>query len=104
MASNLPPGCRESDIPGSRPEDEAWEKLLDEFHATLGHDEAILYNQLVIQDLVEEAIQFGLDKGRQECELSNKESDFYCSEYLKKEILRAIEEAFSQEPKEDFLK
>lgn len=26
---NLPPGCSVSDIPGNRPEDEAWEKLWD---------------------------------------------------------------------------
>ena len=28
--SNLPPGCSESDIPGNRPEDVAWDNLLDE--------------------------------------------------------------------------
>lgn len=27
---NMPPGCSESDIPGNTPEDEAWEKLIDE--------------------------------------------------------------------------
>ena len=29
MASNLPPGCSPSDIPGNRPEDEAWEQVFD---------------------------------------------------------------------------
>lgn len=28
--SNLPPGCSVSDIPGNRPEDEAWELLFDD--------------------------------------------------------------------------
>lgn len=27
--SNLPPGCSVSDIPGNRPEDEAWDKWFD---------------------------------------------------------------------------
>jgi hypothetical protein len=35
MASNLPPGCRESDIPGNRPEDIAHEKLVDEIESAL---------------------------------------------------------------------
>jgi hypothetical protein len=35
MASNLPPGCRESDIPGNRPEDIAYEKLVDEIENAL---------------------------------------------------------------------
>jgi hypothetical protein len=35
MASNLPPGCRESDIPGNRPEDIAYEKLVDEIESAL---------------------------------------------------------------------
>jgi hypothetical protein len=26
---NLPPGCSVSDIPGNRPEDQAWEELWD---------------------------------------------------------------------------
>ena len=29
MASNLPPGCNESDIPGNRPEDAAWGNAWD---------------------------------------------------------------------------
>lgn len=29
MASNLPPGCTDSMIPGNRPEDEAWERLFE---------------------------------------------------------------------------
>ena len=33
--SNLPPGCRESDLPGNRPEDVAWDKYLDEVLDTL---------------------------------------------------------------------
>jgi hypothetical protein len=35
MASNLPPGCRESDIPGNRPEDIAHEKLVEEIETVL---------------------------------------------------------------------
>ena len=34
--SNLPPGCRESDIPGNRPEEVAWE----EFHEQIDSDMA----------------------------------------------------------------
>lgn len=29
--SNLPPGCRVSDIPGNRPEDEMWESIIENF-------------------------------------------------------------------------
>jgi hypothetical protein len=29
--SNLPPGCRVSDIPGNRPEDAEWEIIYDNF-------------------------------------------------------------------------
>ena len=40
-SSNLPPGVTESMIPGNRPEDIAWEKLLDEIgDSGLDHDEA----------------------------------------------------------------
>ena len=31
---NLPPGCSDSDIPGNRPEDIAWES----FHERIDHD------------------------------------------------------------------
>lgn len=30
MSSNLPPGVTESMIPGNRPEDEAWDRLIDD--------------------------------------------------------------------------
>lgn len=29
-ASNLPPGCSPSDIPGNTPEDEAWDRLFND--------------------------------------------------------------------------
>lgn len=35
MGWNLPPGCRESDIPGNRPKDIAFDKFLDNFEAEL---------------------------------------------------------------------
>lgn len=31
MSSNFPPGCSANDIPGNRPEDEAWERVVDWF-------------------------------------------------------------------------
>ena len=47
--SNLPPGCRDSDIPGNRPEELAWEAAWESFDAALydivklpEHMEAIL--------------------------------------------------------------
>lgn len=39
MSSNLPPGVTESMIPGNRPEDEAWEKFLDDLNEKLGDTE-----------------------------------------------------------------
>lgn len=32
--SDLPPGCSASDIPGNRPEDEAWDNLFDDIGAS----------------------------------------------------------------------
>jgi uncharacterized protein YpiB (UPF0302 family) len=103
MASNLPPGCRESDIPGSRPEDVAWDKLVEGFYNSLTEEEIATIDCSGTNSLIEKAIKFGMEKQRQDDELSSKEADFYCAEYLRKELLRVIEEAFDQEPKEVFL-
>lgn len=43
MSSNLPPGCRESDIPGNRPEDV-------EFESAMEKAEEILYNAKLTPD------------------------------------------------------
>lgn len=44
MSSNLPPGCRDSDIPGNRPEDEAFDRFLetDEYNAVADKSEEIV--------------------------------------------------------------
>ena len=36
--SNLPPGCSVTDIPGNRPEDEAFERWAERVYESLGED------------------------------------------------------------------
>lgn len=36
MSSNLPPDIQDSDIPGNRPEDEAWERFVETDPLSLG--------------------------------------------------------------------
>lgn len=73
MSSNLPPGVRESDIPGNRPEDiiyEAfWEKLFNTFpHVKwLETDEA----QEVIDWVVGESYKQGYTDGTYEATMFN---------------------------------
>ena len=64
---DLPPGVNASDIPGNRPEDEAWDKTLDEFYASLKEpDQAKLDTHQGLWDIVGEAIAFGIKKGKED--------------------------------------
>ena len=87
MVSNYPPGVQESDIPGSRPEDAAWEKLIEDFCSSLPEEvkgfivEKVPWTPTALS-LFEKAIQFGIDIGKKR-ELENfTEKRFYQEEYF----------------------
>jgi len=81
--STLPPGCNASDIPGNRPEDEKWDEILENFwngkycsdeqfeqFCKAGLDSALI-------DIVDEAIEYGMDLGREEQRMIEEENRFY---------------------------
>lgn len=101
---DLPPGCRLSDIPGNRPEDEAWEKIYDNFwdkeRLTKTHIGIIitekeyermdkLYNSPKLSELIDNyimaAIEYGIDIGMKQERAIVEENKFYeqqAKEYL----------------------
>jgi len=91
---DLPPGVRASDIPGNRPEDEAWENIYDKFwdkeRLTTTHIGTLiteqeyeamdkLYNSNLselIDDHISAAIEYGMEVGNKQAEdirLENKD-------------------------------
>ena len=71
----LPPGVRASDIPGNRPEDEEWEKLVEGFYRiALSKDERKALNTLshTLESLLEKAIEYGIELGE---DRANSEED-----------------------------
>lgn len=50
---DLPPGCRISDIPGNRPEDQAYEAFIDSFYEQLPADFITETNVAVMEKLAE---------------------------------------------------
>ena len=81
MVSNFPEGCRESDIPGSRPEDIAQERLFEEFCSLFKHYGPVL-DQPTIQELLQQAINFGIEKGKENQLHIFTEKRFYQTEYM----------------------
>lgn len=67
---DLPPGCSVSDIPGNRPEDEAWEKVINDFwdEKRFTKEEWAISENLddVINGIIEKAIDYGMELGRKE--------------------------------------
>jgi len=79
--SNLPPGCRISDIPGNRPEDEYWESIVENLWdkdriknrkggIVISEKESKLMDKLyttkysdVVDDYITMAIEYGIDIG-----------------------------------------
>ena len=92
---NLPPGCRVSDIPGNRPEDEEWEAIYERFfdkerltktHTGVRITEAVylqmdkLYNSKlsdVIDDYIMAAIEYGMEIGTQQAHDAQEENRYY---------------------------
>lgn len=75
---NLPPGVNVSDIPGNRPEDYAYEEMLDNFYdkLTLTNKE-ILEVTPNVESLIEEAISYGISVGKQQQATDEAEASFY---------------------------
>ena len=76
----LPPGVRASDIPGNRPEDEEWEKVVEGFYGiALSEDERKALNTLshTQESLLEKAIEYGIELGREEQKRVEAENKFY---------------------------
>ena len=115
---DLPPGCRVSDIPGNRPEDEAWEAIYDGFwdkeRLTNTHvgtrvseeaynkmDKIWKSNSKVNQALVElidnyimAAIEYGIELGEKAGISTAEENKYYEQQFLE-QLLR--KEGISQE-------
>ena len=70
---DLPPGVSPSDIPGNRPEDEAWEKIENVFWENDKNCSKELWSKFAeaeldsdLVDIVTKAIDYGMELGRQE--------------------------------------
>ena len=95
--SNLPPGCSVNDIPGNRPEDEAWEKITTDFWEG-EHCSDELWKKFSdvkldsdLMDIVDKAIEYGMELGRQEQLATEKEADHYAIKWLREEISNALD-------------
>ena len=75
---DLPPGVSANMIPGNRPEDEAWEKLEEEFYASLDTvDMEIVDTTAGIGDIVTQALTYGIELGKEQQRRIEEENKFY---------------------------
>jgi hypothetical protein len=103
---NLPPGCRVSDIPGNRPEDEEWENIYNKFwdkdRLTKTHigvrvsqeeydlmewlfnpkttNKKMLKASEVIDNYIMAAIEYGMEVGENKERLNQEENRFFESQ------------------------
>lgn len=89
---DLPPGVRVSDIPGNRPEDEAWEKITEGFWGGKYCSDK-LYNKFEkakldsdLIGIVDKAIQYGIDIGENQSNACNQENHFYESRFIEEAL------------------
>jgi len=94
--SNLPPGCRVSDIPGNRPEDGIWEAIYDRFYdkerltkthtgVRITEAEYLQMDELydnpelidVIDNYIMAAIEYGMEIGTQQAHDAQEENKYY---------------------------
>ena len=107
---DLPPGCRVSDIPGNRPEDDTWESICDNFwnkerlanpkDGTIVIGEQLyeqmnkLYNDpktsTVLDEYIMAAIEYGMDLGRKEEAETSKENKGYELSYAEERMNKKI--------------
>lgn len=110
---DLPPGVRVSDIPGNRPEDDAWESIYDEFWdkerlttthngISISKDEYEAMDKIwksnskankeltdLIDDYIMAAIEYGLEIGQKQAEATNQENRFYENRYITEALEKA---------------
>ncbi len=85
---DLPPGCRVSDIPGNRPEDERWEAIMEGFYdGTHISDEtwkkfedAKLDSDL--DETITKAIEYGMELAQKETSENIRCDDTMYADYL----------------------
>lgn len=105
--SNLPPGVRVSDIPGNRPEDEAWERIYDKFwdkeRLTTTHigtqitekeyaEMDKLYNSKhneVIDSYIMAAIEYGMEVGQKQADTNSQENRYYETRHITETLEKA---------------
>lgn len=103
---DLPPGVRVSDIPGNRPEDEKWEAILNGFWEKKDRkqDEQLVLDEAaqVYVDLIDEAIEYGIEIGGKQAKEDEEENKYYYSQYKEpfKEKLRLFFKAQRKRIKE----
>ena len=75
----LPPGCRVSDIPGNRPEDEAWDIMMDKFYQEthFTKEEQKVIDDQVVVDIITKAIEYGIEVGAKQAKANEEEAKFY---------------------------
>lgn len=91
---DLPPGVSASDIPGNRPEDEAWELLENAFYVANVSDD--LWGKFVtkklddkLSDFITKAIEYGMEIGHREAEDCRLENKYYETHFIKETLEKA---------------
>jgi hypothetical protein len=97
---DLPPGCRVSEIPGNRPEDEAWEKIYDNFwdkeRLTKTHIGTQItdkeYEQMdrlyksrlseMIDSYIMAAIEYGMEIAQSEARINQEQNRYYETQHI----------------------
>ena len=85
---DLPPGVNVSDIPGNRPEDEAWDKMLDDFFSKRSSKSPLTDS---VSEIVSEAIQYGIDLGKLDQMQVEQESAFYHSVFRNEGVTHLLD-------------
>lgn len=81
---DLPPGCRASDIPGNRPEDKKWEAIINGFwdKKRTPEKDMILENASDnLIELIDEAIEYGIEVGTTQAWSATQENKYYISRW-----------------------
>ncbi len=105
---DLPPGCRLSDIPGNRPEDEKWEAIEENFYnkerllnpkygTRITEKEYAQMDKLiddlqtsdVITNYIMAAIEYGMDIGGKEAEDNRQENKYYETRFVEETLMKA---------------
>lgn len=112
---DLPPGVRASDIPGNRPEDEAWENIYNNFwdkeRLTKTHigtliteqeydlmeklfypkatDKRMVKASEVIDNYIMAAIEYGIEVGSRQAEDYHQQNRFYETQFIAETLEKA---------------